>query len=470
MSAERLTKAKGSRARRRLCSQALAIAWAMTLALSFPLTHFTSANAAEFALGVDDRMTIKIYEWPDLSGEYAVGPSGAISLPLIGDVSASGLTLEALAATIAERLQQRAALSDAPSVTVQMRQFRPFFILGDVQKPGEYPYRPGLTVLQAVGIAGGYFRFTDPGLLRLERDAIASRGDLRALTTKLDALRARRARLQSESAASETIEFPYDLVERREEPAIAGLIEDERTLHRATREALAEQIASLDRLTKLYEGEINSLKAQIETERRQRDLVQKELADVQNLVSRGLAPTPRLLLLERTIAQIQGQQQSLETLILRARQSINQNELKIHELRAKDRERVNVDTLKTEADLAETRVRIDTARRLIYEAEVTAPLIAGERLNDTKTPSRFYVSQRDGQALNERAVEPTDPVRPGDVITVRRLTPESTPVAAAPSADPSTDGRAATPLSRESGVRLANPSAPAAADGRGVTR
>ena len=163
---------------------------------------------AEYLLGSDDNVTVRVYEWPDLNGDFKVGPDGRISFPLIGNVLAIGLTTSQLEAAVGAKLTEQARLKVSPSVAVQIKEFRPFFIVGDVQKPGAYPFHPGLTVLQAVSVAGGFFRFSDPGLLRLERDAILHRGELAVLKDKLLALTVRGARLEAERSAAAEISFP----------------------------------------------------------------------------------------------------------------------------------------------------------------------------------------------------------------------------------------------------------------------
>ncbi len=141
--------------------------------------------AAGYKLGVSDRIKVKVQEWPDLGGEFTVNPDCIVSLPLIGDVQATGRGIAELAQEISDQLQQRAASEKRPIAAVEIISFRPFFILGDVERPGQYPYHPGLTVLQAIGIAGGYYRPPSPGLLRLGRDVALAKGDLDTLSLKL---------------------------------------------------------------------------------------------------------------------------------------------------------------------------------------------------------------------------------------------------------------------------------------------
>lgn len=109
-----------------------------------------------YKLDSGDRLRINVYGQPDVSGEFEVDSSGTISYPLLGPVVAKGETIASLAGTITERLD--ADFIADPRVNVEVVNFRPFFILGEVNAPGQYPYAAGLTVRQAVALAGGYTR------------------------------------------------------------------------------------------------------------------------------------------------------------------------------------------------------------------------------------------------------------------------------------------------------------------------
>ena len=107
-----------------------------------------------YRLASGDRLRIFIYAQPSLSRIYNVDSEGFISVPLIGNVHAQGMTTRALEGVIASRLG--AEFVRDPHVTVDIQQYRPFFILGEVKTAGQYPYVGGLTVNAAVAIAGGF--------------------------------------------------------------------------------------------------------------------------------------------------------------------------------------------------------------------------------------------------------------------------------------------------------------------------
>jgi polysaccharide export outer membrane protein len=116
--------------------------------------RFVQALTAPYLLDSGDRLRIVVFNQPSLSNTYTVDASGFISVPLIGDVQARGQTTGDLETTIAARL--RAGYLREPSVTVQVDTYRPFFIMGEVRAPGQYPYVAGLTARTAVAIGGGF--------------------------------------------------------------------------------------------------------------------------------------------------------------------------------------------------------------------------------------------------------------------------------------------------------------------------
>lgn len=107
-----------------------------------------------YRLGPDDKVRINVYGEDALNAEYLVGSDGNISFPLLGMVEAKGLTLAELQALLTRRLAE-SAIND-PKVSVDIVEYRPFYVLGEVQKAGQYPYRTGMSVMAAIATAGGF--------------------------------------------------------------------------------------------------------------------------------------------------------------------------------------------------------------------------------------------------------------------------------------------------------------------------
>ena len=118
-----------------------------------PVAYVPGAQGP-YTLDSGDRLRIVVFGQDGLTNSYAVGASGHIAMPLIGSVSARGLTTEELSRRIAEKLRQ--GFIREPHVAVEIEAYRPFFILGEVTQPGQYPYVANMTVETAVAIAGGF--------------------------------------------------------------------------------------------------------------------------------------------------------------------------------------------------------------------------------------------------------------------------------------------------------------------------
>jgi polysaccharide biosynthesis/export protein len=122
---------------------------------------------APYTLGPGDRLRITVFEQPNLSGSYNVDAAGTITLPLVGSVPAQGRTPQSLKGALEARLRDK-FLRD-PNVSVEIEAYRPFFIFGEVAQAGQYQYVAGMTVEQAIAIAGGYSPRGRRGLVELAR-------------------------------------------------------------------------------------------------------------------------------------------------------------------------------------------------------------------------------------------------------------------------------------------------------------
>lgn len=110
--------------------------------------------AEEYRLGPGDQLRVTVYGENDLSGQYVVNSQGAVAFPLVGEVPAQGKTLTEFGAAITTALQ--GGYVRQPNVAVEVMNYRPFFILGEVRTPGTYPYSANLTVQNAVATAQGF--------------------------------------------------------------------------------------------------------------------------------------------------------------------------------------------------------------------------------------------------------------------------------------------------------------------------
>ncbi|MGJ4902159.1 polysaccharide biosynthesis/export family protein [Bradyrhizobium sp. HKCCYLS2058] len=119
-----------------------------------PAGYVPARRDSAYHLDAGDKLRVVVYGQEGLTNTYAIDASGSITMPLIGSVPARGRTTAGLAAEITAKL--RNGYIREPSVAVEIEAYRPFFILGEVQAPGQYPYVPNMTVESAIAIAGGF--------------------------------------------------------------------------------------------------------------------------------------------------------------------------------------------------------------------------------------------------------------------------------------------------------------------------
>lgn len=140
----------------------------------------TELRAAEIALSPGDRVRVTVFGETDLSGEFEIDGTGGFAMPLIGALDAARLDARGLERRIADRLGD-GFLRD-PKVSVEILSLRPIYVLGEVNQPGSYPYRAGLSILTAAAMAGGFTYRAD------EDDIEVTRGGSRPQTLPPEAV------------------------------------------------------------------------------------------------------------------------------------------------------------------------------------------------------------------------------------------------------------------------------------------
>jgi protein involved in polysaccharide export with SLBB domain len=135
------------------------------------LQDASARQVPEYKLGPADKLRVNVFGEEALTGEFLVGGSGKVSLPLIGEVQAAGLTIAQFQEEIAVALRQ--GYINEPRVSAEVLNYRPFYILGEVNKPGEYPYTNNLTVLNAVATAEGFTYRADTRRVYIKRADVA---------------------------------------------------------------------------------------------------------------------------------------------------------------------------------------------------------------------------------------------------------------------------------------------------------
>jgi len=148
---------------------ASALAIALAGCASAPLPIGPSPQATAYTLGAGDKVRVTTFGFENLSGEFTIGADNAIALPLVGAIPSIGVTPMELQAKIANALVERKIVRD-PKVSAEVIEYRPYYILGEVGKPGQYPFTNGLTVLKAVATAQGFTYRANEKTIFITRD------------------------------------------------------------------------------------------------------------------------------------------------------------------------------------------------------------------------------------------------------------------------------------------------------------
>jgi len=387
------------------------------------LASSSLASAEDYRLGIMDKLKIRVAEWQTadgsirdwsvVSGDYTVGPSGSISLPFVGDMPASGKTTDAIAQEIGLALQKQFALKDRPSASVELSEFRPVYLSGDVEKPGEFPFAPNLTVVKAVSLAGG-LRRADAGQ-RFARDFINAKGDAVVYMADRARLLVKQARLRAETANEDTFEMPKELEGK---PEAKALLDSETALMNTRKKRLTLQLQALADLKQLLENEVETLAKKSETQTRQLQLATEDRDKIEDLAERGLALSARKMTAEQRAADTEATLLDIDTNSLKAKQDIskaNQDEIT---LRNDWDAQLAQELQNTEAQLDELNLKLETSNSLMAEA-LTQSTDAARFDTSTGAASIAYsiIRDVDGKA-KEIPVQENTALQPGDLIKV----------------------------------------------------
>lgn len=131
-----------------------------------------------YRLASGDRLSLVVFGEEDFNRDYLVGDNGQVTVPLIGAVAAEGLTASELESMVCQKLSEGILVQ--PSCSVQVAEYRPFFILGETRAPGQYAFVPGMTVMTAVSIAGGFTFRAEQDRVSITRMVEGARREYRA--------------------------------------------------------------------------------------------------------------------------------------------------------------------------------------------------------------------------------------------------------------------------------------------------
>jgi protein involved in polysaccharide export with SLBB domain len=374
--------------------------------------------AEPYRLAPDDVVVLRIASWDEaaanyvpmtaIDGDYKVMASGRISFPIVGSIEAGGQTVEELSDQVAQSLQTNAGLFQLPEVSVQIAQYRPFYILGAVNHPGSYPWQPQLTPMKAIALAGGQTRLNAESVD--ETDGIRQFTSLRSTQVELARLKARAARQEAELAGSSEITFPDPFFHPEGDDFAERLKNEEGAILVLRKEAMERATNSNEALIGLYKTELTGLEAKLESLRRQQEVASEQLESLRAIVASGAVPANRLITAEQGIADLNSEELDLNTAMFRARQRIGETERDQSQMADNRRQETMTELQRTRHNIA-----IEATREQMF---LQLGALNGVTPIDTAFDVRMNVRRDVNGTVEILVIGPDDPILAGDVFEI----------------------------------------------------
>ncbi len=369
--------------------------------------HIELANA--------ERLSIRFQGYADLTGEYRVAADATISVPVLGRIDVASLSPVGLEKLLARRV---ARISGKETyVSVEIVEYRGVFVTGFVTRPGAYPWRPGMTVLHVVALAGGTFRTSGEGGAPLGEDSIVV--DLQKATSDQMRNLAKLARLKAERAGQSSIEAPKRLLDLVGAADAAEVINAERSALISRRAVTEAKKLALARATEMARRELTGLTAQQERLKVRLGARMDHKTKIEALQAKGIVRADRSMEEYARVAELEDRNMTVAVGIARVQAT----------LAALEQDRVNLEYgLRAELDQQIINISRDIARleiEMVGARDRYRKLTGQEparHLVAAKAPKFAVLSYKIVRQSTEGAaggmVEPMSPVKPGDIVVV----------------------------------------------------
>jgi polysaccharide export outer membrane protein len=388
---------------------------------------FSPALASTYLLGPLDVLKIRVFEWRPsagvafewvpLTGEFTVSASGTLSLPIVGSIPVAGKTPEEVGEIIGEQLQQQIGLQKRPNASIEISSYRPFFVTGAVASPGKFNYLPGLTVTQALSMAGGSGSI-DPKIMEMQRETLVNQGSMRELDAERTGLLARQARVDAMLGNSSKINFPRELTERTTQAGIAQLMRNEQALLDSRLRSMQSDLSALEQSKVLAKNQLEALKQKEISLTKQIDMANKDLSSVNKLVSQGLTVSARQLGANQNVADLESRNLDVSLAILTTQQDLT----KLDQDAQAVAEKYKASALTEAADLRDRTAANDekakTAKALMLNIEMRVPAALSAMNAEGRPRTITKISRTVNGSAETFVVKDDDAVLPGDVIRV----------------------------------------------------
>jgi protein involved in polysaccharide export with SLBB domain len=392
------------------------VLWSACVGIAISPALFTHAVAVEYRLSAGDALTFDFLDDTELPVTAPIARSGEASFPIIGAVAVVGLTIPEALAKLKAEYRTREVLVD-PKLSLEVATFRPIFVLGEVRSPGSFAFVGGLTVEQAIGLAGGMQVIAANASDRIIARA-RLRGEIESANAEIVHEAVYAARLVAQLRSSEKID-PNDLPEIAREYVkgvpLDGVMEVEEKILKADLAARRSQSQILSEGITHSESGVGILN---ELVLQQRDVVkngEEDLKRVADLRKRGLTTESDLSRAENTEASEKAHLLEVLASRERSRQEASSLKLQLAKLAA-DREK----EILTQLQAREIAIKkLIAQKRAADEQILLMAAVAADEAKQTEISYRYDVRRRlfDGEPMSIKA-SPSSELLPGDVLLV----------------------------------------------------
>lgn len=383
------------------------------LAVALVLLAADVVHADGYTLDAGDALRVSVLGEPSYPLEVVIDDAGSISLPLLGEIQARGLTPVALSQSIQLAFQQQKLILE-PFVKVEISQRRPFFISGAVASPGSYPFQPGITVRHALAIAGG-FRPTAArgGVPALEiADLRSARSNL---TIEEYRLKVRLTRLIAESRQEKSFVAPSDPPIELGSRLIGDIVASEQAQLEARLTAFQDDIAYLEASLDRAKKEAGMIAVAREEREKTANIQLDELETVRNLRKQGLITNSNVMAMERVHTNYRADLAQTELQQTQKQQDMMNLESELRRKRQTHDIELIAQIQDTQVELGKVQSQIRyTADKLLFLSSY------GEQrtFEDLQASVRISIFRRDEKSGRDIVASENTEVKAGDVIEV----------------------------------------------------
>jgi protein involved in polysaccharide export with SLBB domain len=363
-----------------------------------------------YEVGPGDKLLIKFFQRDELSGEFRVRSDGQITLPLIGSFSVQGQTPAEVEQLISVKFFEMTKSSAHAVVDVIER--RPFFVAGDVNRPGTFQYFPRMTVLHAVALAGGIYRM--PQAPNQFMDITREQWRLRSSKADAAVTLAKRERLKALLNRQDEVDFPELISELVGTDQGERIISTQRRLFEQARRWRNDQKDYLKSAVQLAEEEIKALRTRLATINDVMKVHDDELSTRQKLLERGLTRRQSVYQKQYAISNLLTSAANVEAEIKRAEMKRNRAMQEQNEFWPSQDRKLADELATVEAEFERNMREIQASNNMLGQSMATGMRQAG--FNAASVEYRI-LRRRDGE-VEELAAKENDRMLPGDVLKV----------------------------------------------------